>query len=453
MTLPFRPSRATLIAVATAAALLLVLLVAGMAIAVAWRIAAAMIAALFLAIAGDYLLSKRRWQLATPTMTRRLPTAFAIGVRKEVTLSLSLSENATGWRCRLYDHVDATLQTTGLPMDVTLVPGSIVDVTYFVVPRRRGLVRFDAAHVHLMSRWRLCELLLRIGETDTRRVYPDFAQIARYAWLAGDRRLQEIGIKTYHQRGEGTDFKQLSEYQHGDSVRHIDWKATLRLGKPVIREFQDERDQCVLVLIDCGRRMRADDRVEGIGTAHFDQVLNAVMLLSYVALKQGDAVGAITFGTPASEQRAVAPRKGAHALSGMMGVLYAIQPTPTHSDFVAAAQDVLRRLHKRALIVIVTNFRDEDADELAQALRLLRSRHLVMLASLRERIVDELIAQPVTHGDAVLDIASAHMYEQSRRDAFNRLAARDALMVDAAPERLGIELVNRYHAAKRAGMI
>ena len=74
---------------------------------------------------------------------------------------------------------------------------------------------------------------------------PDFAQIARYAWLAGDRRLQEIGIKTYQQRGEGTDFKQLTEYRYGDPVRHIDWKATLRLGKPIVREFQDERDQCV----------------------------------------------------------------------------------------------------------------------------------------------------------------------------------------------------------------
>ena len=94
-----------------------------------------------------------------------------------------------------------------------------------------------------------------------RRVYPDFAQIARYAWLAGDRRLQEIGIKTYQQRGEGTDFKQLSEYRVGDSVRHIDWRATLRLGKPIVREFQDERDQCVMLLVDCGRRMRADDRV------------------------------------------------------------------------------------------------------------------------------------------------------------------------------------------------
>ena len=42
---------------------------------------------------------------------------------------------------------------------------------------------------------------------------------------------------------------------------------------------------------------------------------------------------------------------------------------------------------------------------------------------------------------------------RSRRDAFNRLAARDALMVDAEPQRLGVQLVNRYHAVKRAGLI
>ena len=51
-----------------------------------------------------------------------------------------------------------------------------------------------------------------------------------------------------------------------------------------------------MVLVDCGRRMRADDRPAGVGGTHFDQVLNAVMLLGYVALKQGDAVGAMTFG-------------------------------------------------------------------------------------------------------------------------------------------------------------
>jgi uncharacterized protein (DUF58 family) len=208
-----------------------------------------------------------------------------------------------------------------------------------------------------------------------------------------------------------------------------------------------------MLLVDCGRRMRADDRGGAIGTTHFDQVLNAVMLLTYVALKQGDAVGAMTFGTPAGDARSFAPRKGAHALNALMGQLYGVQPTPTHSDYVAAAQEVLRRHRKRSLVIVITNFRDEDSAELGHAMRLLRPRHLVLLASLRERVVRELQTQPMSSGDAAIEIASAHMYEQSRRDAFNRLAKSPTLMVDAEPERLGVELVNRYHALKRAGKI
>ncbi|HEY9183376.1 MAG TPA: DUF58 domain-containing protein, partial [Gammaproteobacteria bacterium] len=215
----------------------------------------------------------------------------------------------------------------------------------------------------------------------------------------------------------------------------------------------DERDQRVMLLIDCGRRMRADDRQRGVGTAHFDQVLNAVMLLAYVALAQGDAVGALTFGTPPGGERLFAPRKGLHALTALMGELYSVQPTPSHSDYVAAAQDLLRRQGKRALVIVITNFRDEDGSELGMALKILRSRHLVLLASVRERIVRELMTQPLSSGNAALDVASAHLYEQSRRDAFHRLSTREALMVDAEPERLGVELVNRYHAVKRAGML
>ena len=112
-----------------------------------------------------------------------------------------------------------------------------------------------------------------------------------------------------------------------------------------------------------------------------------------------------------------------------------------------------RRHRKRSLVILVTNFRDEDSTELAHALRLLRSRHLVLLASLRERVVREMIDQPLATGAAAIEVASAHLYEQSRRDAFNRLAARDALMVDAEPQLLGVQLVNRYHAVKRAGLI
>src|SRR5262249_11129188 len=168
---------------------------------------------------------------------------------------------------------------------------------------------------------------------------------------------------------------------------------------------------------------------------------------------QGDEVGAMTFGTPPDHERSCPPRKGKQALNALMGQLYDVQPTPTHSDYVAAARTLLQRQRKRALVIIITNFRDEDSTELSFALRLLRRRHLVLLASLRERIVGELIRQPLTGDNACVDIAAAHLYEQARRDAFNRLATHDALMADAEPERLGIELVNRYHAVKRAGLI
>ena len=161
----------------------------------------------------------------------------------------------------------------------------------------------------------------------------------------------------------------------------------------------------------------------------------------------------MTFGTPAGAEKSFPPRKGVNALNLLMAELFAVQPTPTHSDYIAAAQDLLRRHRKRSLVVIITNFRDEDSAELGSALRLLRTRHLVLLASLREGITRELASQPLTSTDAAVEIASAHLFEQSRRDAFNRLAARDALMVDAEPERLGIELVNRYQAAKGAGLI
>jgi uncharacterized protein (DUF58 family) len=114
---------------------------------------------------------------------------------------------------------------------------------------------------------------------------------------------------------------------------------------------------------------------------------------------------------------------------------------------------LLRRHRKRSLVIVITNFRDEDATELGQALSLLRSRHLVLTASLRERAVSEMIWQGVHSLESALEIAGAHLYEQARRDAFNRLSVRDALMVDAEPEQLGVELVNRYQAVKKAGLI
>jgi uncharacterized protein (DUF58 family) len=452
MSAPVIPSRPAVALFATAAVIAAAASIAGVPVEQVMTPAAGFAAMLLIAFVADYAITARAWRAAAPVMRRTLPAAFAIGVKQPVIVSIALEGEGT-FSGVLHDHAPPTFIEDGLPGELTLQRGKTNDFTYDVTPAVRGDVRFAATEIRLRSQFRLCELLIRAGEADTRRVFPDFAQVAKYAWLAGDRRLQEIGVKTYQQRGEGTDFKQLTEYRTGDPIRHIDWRATLRQAKPIVREFQDERDQCVMVLLDCGRRMRAHDTDGTVGTTHFDQVMNAMMLMSYVALQRGDAVGAMTFGTPPDLERAFPPKKGKHALNGLMAEFFGVQPTLHQSDYVLAAQRVLQRLRRRALVVVITNFRDEDASELGHALRLLRSRHLVLVASLRERIVGELMMQPLVSSEAAVEVASAQLYEQARRDAFNRLADRDALMVDAEPDRLGITLVNRYHAVKRAGKI
>jgi uncharacterized protein (DUF58 family) len=403
-------------------------------------------------MAIDFLLTRRAWLAAPPRCVRRLPDAFALGVSRTVDGTL-INDGARSWQLSFFDHADADLDPQGMPIALDLPSQAQVLWRYTVQPRRRGRVVFAPADVRVRSVGRSLELQWRIGTEEARPVLPNFASVSRYAWLATDRRLADIGIKTQVQRGEGTDFKQLAEYRPGDSIRHIDWKATLKQSRPIVRQFQDERDQCVIFLVDCGRRMRADEGAAGRGASHFDEALNALMLLAHVALKDGDSVGALTFGTSSAQRRAFAPRKGLATLAALTATLHDVQPEATHSDYLLAARDLMRAHGKRALVVLLTNFRDEDAPELEGALKLLRSRHLVLLASLRERVLRELAEQPLTQARHAVEVAGAHLFAQARADAFRRLAERDALMVDAEPERLAVELVNRYRAVKRAGLL
>jgi uncharacterized protein (DUF58 family) len=382
---------------------------------------------------------------------RQMPSAFALGQPHGLTVTLA-HEGPRPWSLELFDHVPATMALRLLPAQVVLPAKSKLDVRYEITPTQRGKVVFEPAAIRVRSRLGLADLQVRVGETQSVQVYPNFAALSRYAWLAGDRRLAEIGIKTYAARGAGTDFKQLGEYVPGMPTRHIDWNASMRHRRPVVREFQDDRDQSVVFLLDCGRRMRADER-SGTSGSHFDQALNAAMLLAYVALKDGDAVGALTFGHEASQQRHFAPAKGMAALNTLVARLHDIEPSPTHSDYLAAARDLMLRVRRRSLIVVLTNFRDEDCEELEDALKLMRTRHLVLLASLREGVVAEIAAQPLDSSNAVVDVASAHWFQNARADAFRRLAGKNQLLVDTEPEKLAAALVNRYHAVKRARLL
>jgi len=414
--------------------------------------AAALFALFVLAAVADLWRSVRALRSAPLAVERAWPQALAIGVRHTLALAL-LNPGRRAWRVQLFDGVGGGLAFDGLPQTLTLPPASRVQARYAVLPQRRGAVRFEPLQLRVRSLWGLFELPQRLGSGHELRVFPNFAALARYAWLAGDRRLTEIGIKSYVQRGPGTDFKQLREYQPDDPVRHIDWKATLRQARPVVREFEDSRDQCVLFLLDCGRRMRADEGAASLHGSHFDQALNAMMLLSYVALKEGDEVGALTFGTGAARPRHFAPRKGAATLNALMAHFYDVEPGTDYSDYQELARRLMTVHRKRALVVLLTNFRDEDAAELRPALRLLRTRHLVLLASLRERAHGEILQGRSTRHEQAVIVAGSHLFEQARRDAFVRLVGNDPLAIDVEPGRLAVALVNHYHAVKKARLL
>jgi uncharacterized protein (DUF58 family) len=414
---------------------------------------AAVLAILMLVLLGaDAAFSMARWRRAPLVMERDLPQAFSVGVATTVRLGL-VNAGARAWVGELFDCADPTLMMPAMPLAFAVGARQRQDFSVEVLPTERGLKRFEPAQIRLRSPLGLLDWNLCIGNAEARRVYPNFQSQARFAWLAVDRRLATLGLTSVRRRGSGTDFDQLVNYQAGDAVRHIDWKATLKHQRPVVRRFQDDRDQSVMLLLDCGRRMRADDTQRGVGTTHFDQALNALMLLAFIALSHGDAVGAMTFGSASGQEKRLAPRKGRQTLNALMAELADVQPAPVFSDYEALASDVLRSRRKRGLVVLVTNCRDEETRELNAALRLLRSRHLVVLASLREQVVGRIASGPLDTPEAALEVAAALDYEQRRRDMLARFAQGGVLTIDALPEGLGVELVERYVVLKGSGKL
>jgi uncharacterized protein (DUF58 family) len=184
--------------------------------------------------------------------------------------------------------------------------------------------------------------------------------------------------------------------------------------------------------------------------AHFDHVLTALLLLAHVAQRQGDAVGLLTF---AGERRWLAPRRRA-GLGPLLAVVHDLQPSLRASDYLEAARDLLARVRKRSLVVLLTDLRDEDEETLAPALRLLRKQHRVILASLREPELDQALRQPVERFEQALRLGAVEAYLAERRKAFARVEASAAgsTALDVLPAELPVALVNRYLAVKRAGL-
>ncbi len=380
---------------------------------------------------------------------REVPTSFALGEWRDVHLRLH-NQSKFGLKVEVFDHHPTDFVSRGLPSSHDLPARTMLDQIYQVRPTARGNHSFGPIQVRMTSGLGFWTRSLKIPATCPVKVFPNFAAVARYALFATDQRLSLLGILKRPRRGEGLDFHQLREYRQGDTLRQVDWKASARNRKLISREYQDERDQQVVFLLDCGRRMKPVDDLDGAELGHFDQALNAMFLLGFVALKQGDAVGVATFAE--DRPRTVAPHKGLATLERLFQTLFDVQPTTHASDYLMAAELFMKQFRKRCLVVLLTNLRDEEDTTLLPAIKLLRGRHLVMLANLREGVIDELLASPVSTFEAALDHAAAHDYMARRVEIFQKLAHCGVSVLDVAPTRLATAVVNRYLELKASGV-
>lgn len=400
-----------------------------------------------LALSGVLLISDAYmgWRTAGVEVQRQIANSLPLGVETPVAIQVNNVSGRT-MSVQLYDHHPASLHTTDLPQASKLEPGQIDTFHYRVTPTQRGKLQFDTLQIRILSPLGLWWRDKKIPQKTTVHVYPNFSTVTKYILLATMDRLQQMGIRKQRRRGEGSEFHQLREFREGDALRQVDWRATARHGKLISREYQDERDQNIVILLDCGRRMRTQDGE----LSHFDHALNAMLLLTYVALRQGDAVGVGTFS---GEQRWVKPVRGAGMLHTILNQVYDLQPSAEAPDYSRAAMQLLTRQRKRSLVIVITNLRDEDGDDLLPALKLLKSKHTVLLASLREEAIDDVLHQDVKKFNDALTLAATHQYLDERSQAINWLKNNGINCLDVAPSGLSVQLVNHYLAMKAANAI
>lgn len=384
--------------------------------------------------------------LGSPGVQRSLSTHLPLGHWAEVELHLS-NPHRYPLQLRVFDHHPDTFECRNMPQTLLLPLRHEAVLRYQARPLRRG----DFS-------WRQCELLqsspLRLWQSrrylaleNTAKVFPDFARLHGAQLLGLENWFGQLGVRKQQRLGQGMEFHQLREFQDGDSLRQIDWKATARKQVPIVREYQDERDQQILLLLNCGRHMRNQDQ----DLSHFDHALNAGLLLAYVALRHGDAVGLATFA--AQEEFFLPPAKSASQFHTLLNKAYGLLCTRNPSDYQQAVHLLMARQKKRAMVIILSNLHDEEEDELIPSMKLLSNHHQILFASLRENILDTLRREPVhTNADA-LSYCGNVSFLNRRNQLMDRLSRSGLPLLDVRPDQLGPELISRYLSWKKTGVL
>lgn len=376
---------------------------------------------------------------------RLLPAAFS--VQREHTIRLQFVSAELPPLAELADHHPADDNNCGFPVLLQPSSNTITEYQYRYRPAQRGQALFGDIELWLPGPLGMIYQRRRIAAAATVPVYPDFSMLHSNTILAQQDHQLDQAQRPQQRRGEGMEFNQLRKYRSGDTLRQIDWKASARRRTLISREYQEEQNQHIIVLLDGGARLA----MPANGLTGFDHALNACLLLAWNAIKQGDRPGVMLFS---NEQDCwLPPKRGQQGLHCLLNGLYTVQPSQRTSDYSQVARTLLTRWHKHALVVLISHLQTDDDAELIKTVKLLSNKHLLLIADIQLPSQARLKHSAINSLDDAFTVAADAAWQEERQALHTRLRHAGAMLIEATPEQLPARLNQSYLALKRSGKL
>ncbi len=382
------------------------------------------------------------------TVTREAPVAFSLGRRFVIRYRWS-HRGARRLSLEVKEHLPEPLGGAITPLRrLELPPHLTVEEQLELTPVRRGIGSGGRLDLRILGPMGLAWRQSRIDAPWSAMVYPSL----RGTWLRAlpiqSIRRREAGQRSVRHRGEGRLFEGLREWVPGDDTRTIDWKATARRGKPIARQYEDERRQQVMLMVDAGRLLTAE--VDGV--PRLESVIAAALHLAHAAVEHDDNVGLLVFAD--TIQRYVPPGRGLRSLRAVLEGLAAAEGRLVESDYPAAFRYLAGRSRRRALTVLFTDVIDRTASEaLVAQTATLRPRHLPLAVTFRDPQMEALASARPAGAAQAFERAAAEELLGARETALAEMRSRGVMVLDVLPAGASNALVERYHLLKRKGML
>lgn len=369
---------------------------------------------------------------------RHHDTKLSLGAQNAVIVSVR-NRSRRGTRFTVRDEAPEAFQIETRTLEGEVPPRGKWQGTYHVQPLRRGDYQFGDLHLRWFGPLKLVRRQGRVKASEPVKVYPNLLDVRMYDLLLRKNRLQELGLRTTRMFGEGTEFERLREYLPDDEFRRINWKATARRNRPVTVQYQTERSQTVIAVLDTGRMMQAP--VANI--AKLDYAVNAVLFLSYVATGKGDRVGVMTFAEDVGHY--LAPRQGRGQFYRTLEVLYAVDAQQVEPNYRKALTYLAVKQRRRALVVIFTDLTGGlSMDTLVAQVSLLARSSLPLVVTISDPDVYAAAHQRPRDSLAVYQRAAAAQILDERRVVLETLQKRGVLTLDVPANQLSLSVINRY---------